>query len=74
MIVPRPRVTPVASLAGKSTSVLMRVSVSPNSAGASAADAVVAAMSEMLENDVFGEYLDSPSTVKSDPGGATALR
>ena len=39
-----------------------------------AAEAGSAGAIEMLKNGGFGEYLDSPSTIRCAPGGAPALR
>src|SRR5207249_6702525 len=76
VVVARPTVTPSASLAGKSTSTRMRAAVMrPSAADAGCGDGVVgAATSERIQNVVFGKYLDSPSTIRCAPGGATALR
>jgi hypothetical protein len=75
MVVPRPRVTPSASLAGKSTSRPMRVAaMRPRTVDASGSGSVLGATSEMLGSGVFGGYPGSPSRIGCDPGGTTALR
>jgi hypothetical protein len=75
MVVARPRVTPVASLARKTTSAPMRVpAMRPRTADAGGGGTVEAATSELLQNVVFGGYLSGPSAIGCDPGGATALR
>jgi hypothetical protein len=76
VIVPRPRVAPTSSLAGKATAIPMRVSaMRPESVDAGCCDTAIGAAALGAAGNVdFGEYLDSPSRVRCDPGGTTARR
>jgi hypothetical protein len=75
MVVARPTVTPVVTLAGKSTPAPVGArTMRPSAPDAGGAGAVGAAMRELLRNGVLGGYLGSPPTIKRAPGGATARR
>src|SRR6185503_4844272 len=75
VVVPRPTVTPVASLAGKSTAPPMRVpAMRSRTTDTSGGGGVLEGTSELLGTVVFGGYPSSPLAIRCAPGGATALR